>query len=232
MIWAKVNRRRRWKIVTVLTLLAVLLPPLMCHLKHLLKEQALPSGTDVFPSNSSKKHVFEGFNNESGYREYIVPNIIHYVRFDQPSFTFVEYICVQSAYLKQRPDAIYFHTNLKTFKGKYWRQMMNQTDFVNRIKLVSVSVPSEIFGQKLNQGWRRYHGSDVTRIRLLQKYGGIYLDNDVYVVNNLDKYRYFEMAIAWDEGQFLGNQVIVAHKNARFLPLWLETYRQYDGSRW
>ena len=39
------------------------------------------------------------------------------------------------------------------------------------------------------------------------KYGGIYLDNDVYVVQNLDKYRKFEMVIGWDNGKSLGNQV-------------------------
>jgi len=39
------------------------------------------------------------------------------------------------------------------------------------------------------------------------KYGGIYLDNDVYVVQNLNKYRKFELVIGWDEGQFLGSQV-------------------------
>jgi len=41
----------------------------------------------------------------------------------------------------------------------------------------------------------------------MMKYGGIYLDNDVYVVQNLDKYRKFELVMGWDEGQFLGSQV-------------------------
>ena len=48
------------------------------------------------------------------------------------------------------------------------------------------------------------------RIRILQKYGGIYLDNDVYVVQNLDldKYRKFECAVNWKRGEkALGNQV-------------------------
>ena len=41
----------------------------------------------------------------------------------------------------------------------------------------------------------------------MMKYGGIYLDKDVYVVQNLDKYREFELVMGWDEGQFLGSQV-------------------------
>ena len=57
--------------------------------------------------------------------------------------------------------------------------------------------------------WRFYHGSDIERIRILQKYGGIYLDNDVYVIQNLDKYRKFECTINWKEPQRqIGNQVV------------------------
>ena len=74
----------------------------------------------------------------------------------------------------------------------------------------------------------------------MMKYGGIYLDNDVYVIKNLDKYRKFEsigtnfflfnvfltllafsifclVAMNWDEDQSLASQVIIAHKDARFL---------------
>ena len=29
-------------------------------------------------------------------------------------------------------------------------------------------------------------------------YGGIYLDNDVYVVDSLDEYRKYEMVVSWD----------------------------------
>ncbi|XP_021937335.1 uncharacterized protein LOC110838392 isoform X3 [Zootermopsis nevadensis] len=36
----------------------------------------------------------------------------------------------------------------------------------------------------------------------------------------------------WPEGQYLGTQVLVANKDARFLRLWLETYRQYYPNRW
>jgi len=28
-------------------------------------------------------------------------------------------------------------------------------------------------------------------------YGGFYLDNDMIILNSLDKYRYFEMVVSW-----------------------------------
>jgi mannosyltransferase OCH1-like enzyme len=95
-----------------------------------------------------------------------------------------------------------------------------------------LEAPSEIFGQKLSEGWRFYHGSDIGRIHVLMKYGGIYIDNDSYVIRSLDKYRKFEFVVNWDDDQFMGTQIIIAHKNARFLPLWLDSYRDYRPDKW
>lgn len=182
---------------------------------------------------------FDGFDNETGIvvgGRFIVPNIVHYIRFNKTALTFVEYVCLRSAYLHQRPDRIFIHTNVPggVLNGTYWDQIRrSQPDLYSRIVVLPIELPSEIFGQPLSEGWRVYHGSDIARIRTLIKYGGIYLDNDVYVVQSLDKYRKYEMALGWDEGQFLGSQVIVAHKDARFLPLWLETYKDnYHSDLW
>ena len=49
-------------------------------------------------------------------------------------------------------------------------------------------------------------------------YGGVFLDNDVYVVNSLHKYRKYEMVVSWsDKNDGLGVQVLIAHRNARLL---------------
>lgn len=41
------------------------------------------------------------------------------------------------------------------------------------------------------------------------------------------------MVLNWDERQFLGTQLYVAHKDARFLPLYLETYKDhYHEDAW
>ena len=57
-------------------------------------------------------------------------------------------------------------------------------------------------------------------------YGGIYLDNDVYVVNSLDKYRRYEMTLGWEEvGKIVGNQVIISNQHARFLKTFYDSYR-------
>ena len=55
---------------------------------------------------------------------------------------------------------------------------------------------------------------------------GIYLDNDMYVVNSLHKYRKYEMTVSWpNELRSLGVQILIAHKNARFLKTHYDSYR-------
>jgi hypothetical protein len=176
---------------------------------------------------------FERIDNETGAPNFIVPNIVHYIRLHKRSWTFVEYICLRSAYVNQRPDFIFIHSNvLNGFKGKYWNWMQEEPDLKSRLVIVPVHLPSEIFGQKLNPMWRVHHGSDLIRIRTLMKYGGIFLDNDVYVVHNLDEYRKFEMTLGWPKNESLGTMVLIANKKARFLPLWLDNYRDYKADQW
>lgn len=59
---------------------------------------------------------FEGFNNETGAKNLIVPNIIHYIRFNKTTFNFIEYVCIRSAYVNHRPQHIFIHTNV-TFES-------------------------------------------------------------------------------------------------------------------
>jgi hypothetical protein len=178
--------------------------------------------------------VLKNINNETGSDRLIVPNIIHLIRFNKTEFSFIDYICIQSSFHNHRPESFYIHTDAPglKFHGKYWKLIERDIQLRSRIYIFHLEPPSEIFGQKLNPKWILYHGSDITRIIILMKYGGIYLDNDVYVVQNLEKYRKFEIAINWDEGMNLGNQVIIANRHARFLPKWLDTYREYHPEKW
>ena len=65
------------------------------------------------------------------------------------------------------------------------------------------------------------------RLLVLKKYGGIYLDNDIYVINNLDKYRRFEFTLGWPDGEWIGNMLLMGHKDARFITQFIDTYKNY-----
>ena len=175
---------------------------------------------------TSKPISFIGFNNVTGDKNLIVPNIIHYIQFDQRILSFLPFICICSAFYHQSPSRIYIHTN-NALQGKYFEYLRRVLG--ERLVLRTLEKPSHVFGQKLSSV---EHSADVARLKILMKYGGISLDQDVFVVKNLNKFRHFELAIGWPEEQNIGSQVILAHKDARFLPLYLEQYRNYRAHSW
>ena len=133
---------------------------------------------------------FEGFDNESGANRTIVPNIVHLIYFNHTRIKFTQMINIFSIYINTKPDFIYFHCDNCSFHGKYWHQLNEMKRLRKIIRIHRINASSTIFGIKY--GFLE-HKSDVYRILALMHYGGIYLDNDVYVVNSLDKYRRFEM---------------------------------------
>jgi hypothetical protein len=167
---------------------------------------------------------FEGFDNENGSEKYIVPNIVHLIFFETTEIKFYQAINIYSIYLNHGPDWIYVHCDNCSLHGHYWNEINSIKDLSKRIKLKQVQFRETIFGVKY--GWINHHRSDVWRLLVLMNYGGIFMDNDVYVVNSLDKYRRYEMTVSWDgpkEG--VGVQVMFAHRNARLLKAHFDQYR-------
>uniref|UniRef100_A0A1B6ML50 Alpha-1,4-N-acetylglucosaminyltransferase n=1 Tax=Graphocephala atropunctata TaxID=36148 RepID=A0A1B6ML50_9HEMI len=164
---------------------------------------------------------------------YLVPNYVHFIWFGNKPINYLQMVCILAAFKNQKPEKLFFHfDNNNTFTGKFWKTLEQTPGFMDIVQFRDIELPDEIFGQKLNREWRTWHGSDIARIKTMMKYGGVFLDNDCYLVKNINRFRKFEISMNWDENQLMGSQVIVAHKDARFLKRWLDSYRDYDGSQW
>ncbi|KAL1465810.1 hypothetical protein WDU94_005350 [Cyamophila willieti] len=184
-----------------------------------------------FPNGSVD---FRGFNNYTGYPSgcYVVPDIVHLIKFNQEEFNFIEMICIASILINHKPQSVRIHTNnLFGFKGKYWDVIQRLPNF-DRVQLVYLMKPTSIYGFSLEHGYGAWHSSDIARLRLIQTYGGIYFDSDVFVVQSMHPYRRFEFGLEWNYHMNLGTQIEFGHKDARVIPLWLETYKQYNSSLW
>jgi hypothetical protein len=194
------------------------------------KPQFRPYDPELFAK--IKGSIFEGFDNETGAKNgsAIVPNHVHFLIFNNSYIPYVYAVCVLAAFKNQRPEKIFFHTNVAEFTGTHWIKIRNTLGDVLEIR--DITFPNEIFGQKLSKSYHFWHASDVTRIRILMEYGGIFLDNDSYVVRSLDPFRKYEMTIGITDGYNVGTQVLIANKEARFLKLWLELYRDYHPDSW
>lgn len=120
-----------------------------------------------------------------------------------------------------KPRLIMIHTDRKHLRGKYWDQVAQLNSSQTVILLNRIKRPIYIFDVKLSSV---YHASDIVRIRTLRKYGGIYLDNDVYVIKPLHQFRRFELTLGWPENQFMGKNLEHSTPNS-YLHLWFQEPR-------
>ncbi|XP_063234670.1 uncharacterized protein LOC134537793 isoform X2 [Bacillus rossius redtenbacheri] len=181
------------------------------------------------PKAQRRSSMFSDFDNLSGSQTAIVPNIVHFILFSKDTLDFTSFLSMVSALKVQRPEKLLIHTDSANITGRYW-------DALNAVRVANTSVqvvrrdrPSHVFGQPLSSV---YHASDVARIQLLMEWGGVYLDTDVLVLRPLDRFLRYEMTVGWPPDQFIGTQILIAHRGARLLPLWLDGYRKYHPRDW
>ena len=155
-----------------------------------------------------------------------IPKIVHYVFGMAPDFggkpwSLVHYACVRSAIRWIQPQAIYLYYEFEP-SGAWWE--------LTRPLLTPVKMagPTEIFGNPL---LHFAHRADVVRLSKLTERGGIYLDADVLVHRSFDDLLDHATVLGLEgEGSSsrgVCNAVILAEPKARFLQLWLETYRRF-----
>ncbi|KAK8787672.1 hypothetical protein V5799_022552 [Amblyomma americanum] len=77
-----------------------------------------------------------------------------------------------------------------------------------------------------------HHSTDVTRLRILMRYRGIYLDRDVFVVRTLRQFLRYEATLTCPQGQAIGNMLMILHIDSRLLKLYHETYREFNDTLW
>ena len=172
-------------------------------------------------------------DNLTGYPIDIVPNIVHYVLFTIHKIEIAHFISILSVLKNHRPEKIMIHCDCDQLEGDYWERVLKIAEKTSTIiKVRRVERIKQIFGIKFNEKWIDWHASDVTRIKVLQEFGGIYLDRDMYVVKSLNEFLKYKMTVSWNLGLNLGSQILIGHKNARFLNLYIEIYHYYDSIQW
>ena len=152
----------------------------------------------------------------------------HYIRFGCYNFTSIHLASLISV-LKFTQSRIFVHSNCEI-------QESLSIDLKNRVKFVSIhknfSEDFRIFNRKIEHV---AHKSDVYRLLILLKYGGIYIDDDIWVLKDLQKTTRTRGNFSIMMSEFhtpnhcLSNAFIVALKsNSSFLKTWLANYRYYD----
>lgn len=155
----------------------------------------------------------------------MIPNIIHFVfgldrSFGDRPFSIVHYIAIKSAFEINKPKNIFFYYKYEPI-GYWWEKVK----FENLVTPILISVPRQVYGNKL---YHYAHKSDVVRLMILLKYGGIYLDIDTICVKPLTEMLNYKVVMAkemyFGEVHGLCNAVILSESNSIFLKSWLASY--------
>ncbi|XP_065283718.1 uncharacterized protein [Dermacentor albipictus] len=161
-----------------------------------------------------------------GYSYDVVPDILHLVRYNQAELSFPDAVFYRSMYLNHRPRKIMVHCSPCGFTGPYAR-LVEGIPFT----YVPTVFPKDVFGTPIDPEWS-HHSTDIVRIRVLMRYGGIYLDADVFVVQSLRRFLRYEATVGGVEDGTFGNMIMIAHNNSRVMRLFMDTYREFNASLW
>lgn len=162
----------------------------------------------------------------------VVPNIVHYIWLYKQAkrFEFCHLISVLSALRIQVPDEVWFWYDKKLPVGQYWEQVKAET---NRTKIPFIlrktKTPTHISGQKIKYS---EHSSDIMRLIILSKYGGIYLDSDMIILRDLKPLMCYNHTQGRAMSATLANSFIMAAPGSEFLNIWMRSYHSYKPKYW
>jgi hypothetical protein len=154
-----------------------------------------------------------------------IPKVLHYCfgydsTFGGKPWSLVHYVCVKSAIDRIKPDRAYLYYEYEP-QGVWWERTRTI------LTPVKIRAPREIFGNTLRHV---AHRSDIVRLEVLLKQGGIYLDADVFVHSDFDHLLDHSVVLGQEGSDArigLCNAIIAAEPGAQFLKRWYEEYRWF-----
>jgi len=206
----------------------------------------------IFPCKKCERILSK---NDQSIGTYDIPNIVHFItgqgdasetildRFGPrlgsrrmeraPSeFQLINYLVLLSARKHINPDQIYIHYSLEP-TGYWW--LKAKYDLQLNLTLNQIPQITSIYNHPL---YHHAHRSDIARLEILNKYGGIYLDLDVLILKSFSKlilnsYQ-VEAIFAWENKDYnaICNAVIIAPIYSKFLQRLYQSYQSFNSSCW
>jgi SAM-dependent methyltransferase len=154
-----------------------------------------------------------------------IPKILHFCfgleqNFGGKPWSLAHFVCVKSALERLKPEQAFIYFEYEP-TGPWWEQSRAL------LTAVKITAPRQVFGNPL---LHPAHRADVVRLESLIKFGGIYLDTDVFVHKEFDHLLEYSTVLGEEgvSGEYgLANAVILAEPEAPFLKRWYEEYRWF-----
>lgn len=228
----------RWLLAALsLTLISVV------FMLHQVLARSFPSIKALsFPRTFTKSAQHELHDVESTYSDVApIPNIIHFVHFMLDSeetfdLRFREFVAIYSAHYYMQPEIIYIHTNV-TAENMAALLDASNSPWTSAVRnLTTVKFNYHAAPEKTSKGIsvdHIAHKTDFTRLDVLIKYGGIYLDDDSYILQPLHQFRTtgFENVVGVQASGQICPSAIMSTKGNKFLTVFLKLMDlEFDGT--
>jgi len=157
-----------------------------------------------------------------------IPKKIHFIWFSRgKAFNMVNYIAVKAA-LYHNPDyEIYLHCDALPKDNIYYNSLKS--------KIITNIIVEPYY---INKHFVQYfqHKADYVRLNILKEMGGIYLDTDIILLRNLDKFLNYRFVMCSERpdtdttaSHFLCNAVIMCEPNNDLVNEWIHIYENSWG---
>lgn len=167
-----------------------------------------------------------------------VPSILHVIPPGKNVFSYLQWLSITSAVTQIAPTRTMAHMIAGSVPEPgtnfWWDEVMD----LPGLEVNEVADRTTIFGNPILD---ISHKTDVIRLEMLRAHGGIYLDTDMLVLRPFDELTTGQeevvMGVEKADGTLLRpslvnglcNAVIVAKKAAKFLDVWYDSYRSFQG---
>lgn len=163
-----------------------------------------------------------------------IPNVVHFVwgPSGAATFPFILYLAIRAALISLKPKEVRVHYSIIDTASP-WYLALKDNITLEYHEPASYLEPFADAGSYL---WDIAHMADVLRLKVLEEQGGIYLDQDCFVLRPMDHLlagnRDVLMGYEGGNRGGLTNAVILAKKGAPFITRWLGHYHQLDDRLW
>jgi len=165
----------------------------------------------------------------------LAPNIAHVIWTNNDAMPFYFYLCALSLVDVAKVDKLYIHGESSP-SGFYWNLIKDHPKISLVLRTHSGPYFEYVYGQRVDE---RAHVTDIWRLYIMQRYGGLYVDTDALFFRPLDHdIRGYDVVISKEVfpsspfPEFYQNGVMLGKPGAKFWNVHLEAYKNYKRGDW
>ncbi|KAJ5504761.1 hypothetical protein N7463_007635 [Penicillium fimorum] len=158
-----------------------------------------------------------------------IPKVVNFIWLNRTELSFVGYLAMRAALVSLQPDRLNLHYTDLNDDNEWLRKL-----YAN-ITLVRHDLKQE-YPKQVEENWHLAHVSDVMRLDILQRDGGIYFDTDIIALQPFDSLLHSPKdTILGNEGRDrfgLCNGIILGRRGAEFMDRWRASYSSFEVAEW